>query len=147
MSGPDPKATLPSLRRAQRADLREGIRFPNLRRGLPHSPQGLHLICESSGPFFKQSKKRQTSRATGHLFLLFFFLFSLFHFRDPEKDRNGSNPEVQREPQNVRCRGSSGSQFRATGCLLVAKRRHWRFIQRNRSVAHRDAGRLPPPLM
>ena len=74
----DPKATLPSLRRAQRADLREGIRFPNPRRGFPHSPQVLHLICESSGPFFKQSKKWQTSRATGHLFLLFFFLFSFF---------------------------------------------------------------------
>ena len=38
----------------------------------------LHLICESSGPFFKRSKKWQTSRATGHLFLLFFFLFSFF---------------------------------------------------------------------
>ena len=36
------------------------------------------MICESSGPFFKQSKKWQTSRATGHLFLLFFFLFSFF---------------------------------------------------------------------
>ena len=77
-TGYDPKATLPSLRRAQRADLREGIRFPNPRRGLPHSPQVLHLICESSGPFFKRSKKWQTSRATGHLFLLFFFLFSFF---------------------------------------------------------------------
>ncbi len=38
----------------------------------------LHLICESSGPFFKRSKKWQTSRAIGHLFILFFFLFSFF---------------------------------------------------------------------
>ena len=30
------------------------------------------------GPFFKRSKKWQTSRVTGHLFLLFFFLFSFF---------------------------------------------------------------------
>ena len=29
-------------------------------------------------PFFKRSKKWQTSRVTGHLFLLFFFLFSFF---------------------------------------------------------------------
>ena len=30
------------------------------------------------GPFFKRSKKWQTSRVTGHLCLLFFFLFSFF---------------------------------------------------------------------
>ncbi len=36
----------------------------------------------------------------------------------------GSTTEVQREPQNVALWGQSGSRFRATGCLLVAKRRH-----------------------
>ncbi len=37
--------------------------------------------------------------------------------------RCGSKAEVQREPRNVRSWGSSGSRFRATGCLLVAKSR------------------------
>ncbi len=36
----------------------------------------------------------------------------------------GSKPEVQRGPRNVRCWGSSGSRFRATGCLLIATSGH-----------------------
>ncbi len=36
----------------------------------------------------------------------------------------GSQAEVQRKPRNVRSWGSSGSRFRATGGLFVAKKRH-----------------------
>ncbi len=73
----DPKATLPSLRRAQRADLRGGIRFPNTRRGLPHSPQVLHLICESSGPFSNGVKNGRRAELLG---IYFFFAFFCFRF-------------------------------------------------------------------
>jgi len=41
--------------------------------------------------------------------------------------RSGSQPEVSDGHENVGFRGHSGSQFRATGCLFIAKRRHWRY--------------------
>ncbi len=42
--------------------------------------------------------------------------------------RFGSQPEVQRGPRNVRCWGSSGSQFRVAGCPFLAKPGHWHWV-------------------
>ena len=47
--------------------------------GLGEEETGTRLRPQRpGGSFFKRSKKWQTSRVTGHLFLLFFFLFSFF---------------------------------------------------------------------
>ncbi len=58
----------------------------------------------------------------------------------------GSKPEVSDGHENVRSWGSSGSRFRATGCLLVAISGHSPLLEGGRNRAHRDAGGGSHPL-